>query len=1250
MESKPLDSAESDRAAIIYELSRQVVDSAAHRSFGEALHTLALQTRLAIGAHQSAISYIPAGEFQRAIHAVSLSDKYAKYREYDVMPTGQGIWSVVVRQKQALCLSSEELTAHPMWANFSNLKDARGLEHPPMRGWLAAPVVRASGEVLGFLQFSDKFDDAEFNPADLDLLVRLASMVLPTFELHFVNEQLRQSRDELESRVAERTSELRERIARSESEIAERTKAEAALRESEQRFRTLVEHAPEAIVVLDADRGVFIDVNENACRLFDMPREELLRHGPLDLSPQVQADGIPSAEHGQRRIEATLAGEAMQFEWIHRDRSGREIPCEIYLVRLPAAGRRIIRGSIVDITERKRAELAIRASEQRFRDLFENSPDAIFVEDLDGWVLDANSAACRLHRCERQNLVGKHIRDLVPPAKVDETLEQFRRLSRGEISLLESVSYTADGQAVPVEIRSSPIQQIGRPRLLLQVRDISDRKRAEESLRVSEALFRGVVEGSLQGIVIHQDSIIRFANPAYVRMFGYESEAELLGRNLWDTMIAPEDHDGLKDRTAAFYRGESPPPLPAWHGVRKDGTRFWVAGTASLIEWNGQPAIAAFLLDVDERKLAEEKVRVSEAHFRSVVEGSLHAILIFQDDRVRFANPAALRMFGYDTTEELMDRDLLATLLAPEAWPIIRERIARSFQGVRQQPSQPFQCVRRNGSRFWGISVSSLLQWNGRPALVVFLLDVDDRKRAEDANEASRRMLQIVLDYIPQGVFWKDRNSVYLGCNRVVARAFGFEHPDQIVGRTDYQLPGLALDQAEFFIRKDRDVMEGNAPEFGILERATLADGRTIWMETTKIPMRDGSGNAVGVLGTWQDVTEKQRLAEERQRLEAQLQHTQKLESLGILAGGIAHDFNNLLTSILGYADLAQQELPRGSAARDHITSAVDGARRAAELTNQMLAYSGKGRFVVEALDLSQIVEDLTRLLQITISKKCVMKFNLMANLPSVEADAAQLRQIIMNLIINASEAIGDRSGVIAVTTGIMNCDRSYLAETYLDDNLTPGQYVFLEVADTGCGMSEELRSRIFDPFFTTKFTGRGLGLSAVLGIVRGHRGAIKCYSEVDRGTTFKVLFPAVDHPAHSAAAAPPAGDAWKGTGTVLVVDDEESIRTLAQRMLETMGFEVLTAKDGVEGVEIFRRDGDRIRFVLLDMTMPRLDGEETFREMRRIRPDVRAILSSGYNEQTATSRFAGKGLAAFVQKPYGFVDLRNLVRRVLGE
>lgn len=398
------------------------------------------------------------------------------------------------------------------------------------------------------------------------------------------------------------------------------------------------------------------------------------------------------------------------------------------------------------------------------------------------------------------------------------------------------------------------------------------------------------------------------------------------------------------------------------------------------------------------------------------------------------------------------------------------------------------------------------------------------------------------------------------------------------------------------------------------------------------------------------DMTEALRKSEdEKLALQAQMLNAQKLESLGVLAGGIAHDFNNLLTSIMGNTEMALNEIPESSPAREYVEKAAEGVQRASELTKQMLAYSGKGRFVIENIDLSDLVENTAELLRISIRQNVALALNMARNLPQVEADATQIRQVVMNLIINASDAIGDNQGIIRVSTGVMECDRAFLNDADIGKELPEGTYVYMEVSDNGCGMDDETKARIFEPFFTTKFTGRGLGLAAVLGIVRGHKGALKVYSKAGEGTTFKVLFPKSERWIEPKPAEEKKVEGWEGRGTILLVDDEEEVASVTRMMLEGIGFSVLTAKDGLEGVEMFRNHADDIDAVLMDMTMPNMNGEEAFREMKKIRSGVRVILTSGYNEEEISGRFYGAGFAGFLQKPYGFADLSNKVKGIIG-
>ena len=367
-----------------------------------------------------------------------------------------------------------------------------------------------------------------------------------------------------------------------------------------------------------------------------------------------------------------------------------------------------------------------------------------------------------------------------------------------------------------------------------------------------------------------------------------------------------------------------------------------------------------------------------------------------------------------------------------------------------------------------------------------------------------------------------------------------------------------------------------------------------------------------------------------------QMEHTQRLESLGVLAGGIAHDFNNILAAIMGNAALAERKsLTEPEQVRRYMHNIVESSEQAAALCNQMLAYSGKGRFIVEPVDLSKIVEDVTKLLEVSIARNVVVTYDLSDQLPAVKADAAQMQQVVMNLVINASDAIAERSGIITISTGLLYADHNYLRQSCIQEDIPEGNYVFMEVSDNGCGMDAATRERIFEPFFTTKFTGRGLGMSAILGIIRSHHGALILYSEVGEGTTFKVLLPALEVALVQDEDMQSDASLVKASGTILIIDDDESIRDMASTILQDAGYDTLTALNGLEGVELYRLHQHEVSVVLMDMTMPKLDGEACFRELRTINKDVKVLLCSGYSELDATSHFSGKGLVGFIQKPY---------------
>ncbi len=653
--------------------------------------------------------------------------------------------------------------------------------------------------------------------------------------------------------------------------------------------------------------------------------------------------------------------------------------------------------------------------------------------------------------------------------------------------------------------------------------------------------------------------------------------------------------------------------------------------------------IAAVYNDITEQKKAHLELIRREEQLRVLFESSQAGILMVDPTgTIILANNRLAEMLGSSMDELLRTRyqDHLHSSQRSSG----ADRMKKVIDGEIDHIATERHFIRKDGSDFWGyISVRRHEDSEGNLiSLVGHITDISEFKQKENMLKASEKKFRMLFEHSADPSLLITGNT-FVDCNQAAVEILHAGSKAEVLNMHPSALsPEYQPDGRPSAEKADEMIATAVRNGSHRFEWAHSRVNGEVFPVEVSLTLLQETGQAM-VFTVWRDISERKQAEDERRRLERQILHAQKLESLGVLAGGIAHDFNNILTAIIGNADLALMRLNPESPAIGNLHNIEHAAARAADLAKQMLAYSGKGKFVVENLDLNILLEEMLHMLEVSISKKAVLRLNLSTTLPLVEADVTQMRQIVMNIVINASEAIGDASGVIAFTTGCMDCDRNYLKDVWLDGNLTDGLYVFLEIADTGCGMDKETMAKLFDPFFTTKFTGRGLGMAAVLGIVRGHRGGIKVYSELKKGTTFKILLPAsgkqpelFDQDSHA--------DEWKGSGTVLLVDDEEAVRGIGSVMLRELGFEVLTANDGWEAVEIFKSTPD-IACVILDLTMPHMDGEQCFRELRQLNPCVKVIMSSGYNEQEVTQKFVGKGLAGFLQKPYKLSLLKETLK-----
>jgi PAS domain S-box-containing protein len=794
--------------------------------------------------------------------------------------------------------------------------------------------------------------------------------------------------------------------------------------------------------------------------------------------------------------------------------------------------------------------------EPRFEELVDLLPVAVYETDEDGIVTYLNRRGFELTGCSPEDLQRKStLATFVVPEDREKIRERFEKLLHGEgFSESEYTLLRKDGSTVPVLVQPTPVFRdgsvVGSRGVVV---DVSAKMMAEYDLRASEKKYRELVE-SANSIILRMDAkgVVTFFNEFAQEFFGF-SESEILGRNVVGTIVPETDTAGRDLAVMIADIGANPDRYVnnENENVRKNGDRVWIAWTNKPVT-NEDDRVCEILCvgnDITDRKRAEEQ-RLTHIRFlenleridramrntsdlEGMMSGALEVVLsIFQSDRAwllfpcdpeapsfrvpmertRPEYPGALalnREIPLGPGEAANCRAALATEDPVAAGPGTGRPVAEEttqrfsvkshlFMGLHPKVGPPWvfgihQCAHE---RVWTEDEKGLFKEIGRrltDALSSLLILRDLR----DSELKNRTFIEVSSD----AIFLETLEGLILECNSAACEMYGYSR-EELLGRSSIDL--VDEETAKMF----PEIIAEHSRMGGMFVIATgkRKDGSTLSVEVNTSVVEIGGEMLVVVYV--RDITLRVEAEEERRALEIRIQHAQKLESLAVLAGGIAHDFNNLLLAILGNADMALTDLSPVSPARVSLQEIQKAAHRAADLCQQMLAYSGKGKYAIEALNLSEVIRKMAHILEVSVSKQAVLRYRLADNLPSIEGDVMQMRQVFMNLVINASEALGNEGGSISVTTGVMECDRAYLNEGPMGDDLPGGPYVFVEIADTGCGMDGETQAKLFDPFFTTKFTGRGLGMSAVLGIVRGHGGVIKIRSQLTKGTTVRVLFP----------------------------------------------------------------------------------------------------------------------------------------------
>jgi two-component system, cell cycle sensor histidine kinase and response regulator CckA len=877
--------------------------------------------------------------------------------------------------------------------------------------------------------------------------------------------------------------------------------------------------------------------------------------------------------------------------------------------------------------------------------ILDGSPDPIFVLDT-GWVMRYANPACAgfLERGEPTGMIGHPIFEVVPELHGTVFREQIERAMAGA-----RVTFELDHAVCRkwADVTASPCDD----GVAVFVRDVSAHRRREAEFTASHARLAAIVNSAPDLVVAvdHTLTLLAF-NKAYAAEFSRVFNRPIRVGDDFRTLLA--DHpvalaEVVERWERAAVAGEE---YTVQRTLGADGgpTRVYEVRYSSLRDETGTLLGAvSSMTDVTERARDRSALAELTERLDAVIRYSPDRVVgVDRELRIVALNEHARHDFshlwgvsievGDSLTEKLVtlpDEQRAATLAMWDA--AVNGRAANQFAVFGRTPET---------MQAYEISFGALRDRSGQPAGAVMVAkDVTDREVALTALRESEARFRALGEAAPIGIFLADvcghctyanpRLQQIVEQHEATLMTHGFAsriHPDDVsVTRAWLGVSGDANDfRGEF-----RLVMEDGAERFVLAHSAAI---------------RDQSGAIVGRVGTLDDITEARQAADSRRALEQKMLRAQKLESLEVLAGGIAHDFNNLLVGVLGNASLALLDLEPDAPAYAPVTDIQRAAHRASDLTRQMLAYSGRGQFIVEPVDLSELVAEMGSLLRTVLSRDAVISFDLVPTLPLIDADATQVRQVVMNLITNASDAVGERGGTIAVRTGRQSVVTGVLEHSYLGEPIAPGEYVFVEVEDTGEGMSEETISRIFEPFFSTKFTGRGLGLAATLGIVRGHRGGLSIKTSLGVGSQFRVLLPVAPiAPSSTLDTAGHADDPRRGA--VLIIDDDETVRVVARRLLERRGFSVVVASDGAEGLTIFRAaPAGHFALVLLDLTMPQMDGAATMAALCVEDPAVRVLLTSGYREREVTARFIGLEPAGFVQKPFRAEELYTAVAKAL--
>lgn len=1167
-------------------------------AFGASFDRLAWLAAELLAAPIACISLI-GGERQFFVGASGLPHALA---EAGSIPVAHSICRHVSDSGEPLAVS--DAAADPRFASHAAVRLLG------MRGYLGVPVTVSEGGIAGTLCVADTVP-REWSLRDRERISQLSRICATELAL----------RDEIPEH----------RPAASDDEQARRTNA-------------ILDIALDAVVTVD-NHGNVLSVNRAAELMFGVERETVTGKpmAEIMIPPSSRAAHHAGFEQAMRSGAGRILGQRIEVTAQRAD--GSEFPAEIAISRLPVDGPPVFAAFIRDLSERVRAEATIKESERRFRQLTDNIHEVFWLGTADGSrFLYVSPAYEAIWGRAASDLVGgrTHFLDTVHAADRSSVRAAQAAMAAGATYNVEYRIVRPNGTVRWIHDRAFPVRDEAGVvvRMAGIAEDVSARRASNSALRGSEQLFRTLTEHSDEVVrILNSDLTSRYASPSLLRVLGYDPEDE--------DAKSPLEHvhpDDLQQVLAVLARVREVPGYSqrATYRYRHADGRYRVLETTAtnLLEHPVVEGIVCNTRDVTDQVESEQALRESAARMERItanVPGVVFQLLVGLDQRIAFpyVSDAARTIFGLDVERAQSDPRVVLDLIRPSDFVELRRVVLESATSLA-----PWRWEGRIGSG----DTTRWVEGMGRPerqpdGTVLFdaiMLDITLRKRAEEAIQYQAQL----LDTVEQGVIALDLDARVTWWNRHAEEMYGYT-ATEVMGRPLADLIVLP-EEREAFAAFLAPVRNGASRTADV--RHSRKDGSVLLASFTMAPTALADGTITGIVGVAVDATE-------RRSLEQQLRQAQKMEAVGRLAGGVAHDFNNLLTVVKLHSELLIESAPEGSSLREDLGEINKAAARGAALTRQLLAFSRQQVLEPKELALDNVVHDLERMLSRLIGEDVELVTRLAAGEALVLADPGQVEQVIVNLALNARDAM-PRGGVLLISTGTeVVTESEHRTRDTEGPPITPGRYVTIEVRDTGVGMDAATRARIFEPFFTTKPVGEGsgLGLATVYGIVEQSGGFIEVESTPGVGSGFCIHFPRIEgteRPPRPPAV--PAQPVARGAGTILLVEDEPVVRTLARRILTQRGYTVLEAGNGREALEIARAKLDEIDVVVTDAVMPEMGGPELMRHLHQLRPGLRTLYMSGYTDDDILRRGDLQPGAAFLQKPFSTEQLTRALSEVL--